>query len=115
MRPVTAAGNELVQVAHHLATIAHAERKRIITCEKCGKVVAGSSVEQDRFRPALTGTQHIAVGKTAAGDKATKVRQCASPGENVAHVHVVGYETGAIEGCGHFDLTVDALLPQNGD
>src|SRR5690606_35446034 len=75
---------------------------------------AGLFVEQDRLGPAFAGTQHVTVGEATTGDQITEVGQIDAATEDVAPVHVDGGEAGAGEGCGHFHLTVDALLAQDG-
>ena len=110
-----AAGNELVQVAHHLAAVADAQRESVAAREESRKLVARPGVEQDRFGPAFAGAQHVAIGKSAARGKALEVRQRHAAGDDVAHVHVERVEAGAIERRRHFDLAVDALLAQDRD
>jgi hypothetical protein len=38
-----------------------------------------------------------------------------TPGDEVGHVHIDRLEAGAVERCGHLDLTVNPLLPEDGD
>ena len=70
-------------------------------------------MEQNRLGPALAGTQHIAVRKTAASDQAAEFGQAARTGQYVAHVDVMRLETSAIKHGRHLDLTVDALFTQH--
>ena len=107
------AGNNLVQAAHHLATVAHAQCKGVFAIKESGKLVAGTRVEQDGFCPALARAQHVAVGEAAAGRHALEISQADAPGDNIAHVHVDGIETGTVKRRGHLDLAVDALLAQD--
>ncbi len=104
-----------MQVAHHLAAVAHAERERVAAGEERGELVAGPRVEQDRLGPALAGAQHVAVGKPAAGDEPPEVGERPAAREDVGHVHVGDREAGAVEGRRHLDLAVDALLAQDRD
>ena len=115
VRPVRGAGNDLVQVAHHLAAVAHAQREGIGAREERCELVAGARVEQDRLGPAFARTQHVAVGKPAARDDALESGQRAAARDDVAHVHVVGVEAGTVERCRHLDMPVDALLAQDRD
>ena len=75
MRPELRAGNELVQVAHHLAAVAHAERERVVALEERRELVARARVEQNGFRPALARAEHVAVGESAARGEALRIRQ----------------------------------------
>ena len=115
MRPVRAAGDDLVQVAHHLAAIADAERETVGAREERFELVAGASIEQDGFRPALAGAEHVSVREAAAGSNACEIAQRRPAADDVAHVHVERGESRALECGGHLDLSVDALLAQDGD
>src|SRR5439155_21211958 len=75
VRPMTAAGNELVQVAHHLAAVAHAEREGAGTCEERRELVPRPRVEEDRLGPALACAEHVAIGKAATRREANEIRQ----------------------------------------
>ena len=59
----------------HLAAVAHAESEGRVALEERRELVAGDRIEQNRLRPALAGTEHIAVGKSAAGDQSVEPRQ----------------------------------------
>ena len=72
-------------------------------------------MEQDAFGPAFTGAEHIAIAEAATGRQHLEIGQAGAPGHQIAHVDVVGIETGAGKGGGHFHLAVDALLAQHGD
>ena len=109
------ARNELAQIAHHLAAVAHAKRERALASEKRRELVAGARVEQDRFRPTLARAQDVAVGEAAAGRSPLNSDEATAPGNDVAHVHVVRCESGAVERRRHLHLAVDALLAQDGD
>ena len=52
-------------------------------------------IEQDRFRPAFAGAEHIAIGEAAAGDEAVEPPEPRAPLEDVGHVHIVGIESRA--------------------
>src|SRR5690606_18248459 len=67
VRPGLAARDQLVQIAHHLATVAHAEGEAVAALEERLEAIPRTGIEQDRLGPALTGTEHVAVGETAAG------------------------------------------------
>ena len=79
------------------------------------ELVTHARVEQDRFRPALTGTQHIAVRETATGDQRLELFQTATSGQQIAHMNVNGGETCPIKGGGHLYMGVHALLTQHRD
>ena len=104
-----------MQVAHHLAAVADAESKHIVALEKQPELFARARVEQDRFRPALSGAQYIAVGKSPAGNEALETRERDPSGNDIRHMNIDGLEAGAVERRGHFHLPVHALLPQDGD
>jgi hypothetical protein len=75
VRPAFATRDQLVQVGHHLAAIAHAEGKAVLALEEGLKALTGAGIEQHRLGPALTGAQHIAVGEAAAGHQPLELRQ----------------------------------------
>ena len=108
-------GNDLAQIAHHLAAVAHAQREHVAAAEEGLELVARARVEQDGLGPALARAEHVAVGEAAAGGDALEVCERHASGDDVAHVHVDRVEAGAIERRRHFDLAVDALLAQDGD
>src|SRR5690606_32766841 len=113
VRPVISPRNQFVQVGQHLATVTHTKGKGVFAFKEGFKLAARLFIEQNGFCPAFTGAQYVAVGETAAGHQASEAVQCDSARQNVAHVYVDGGETSAIEGGGHFDLTVHTLLTQN--
>ncbi len=82
--------------------------------EEALQLAPGPGVEEDRLGPALAGAQHVAVGEAAAGGQAAEAVERGAPLEQVAHVHVDRLEAGAVEGGGHLDLPVHALLAQDG-
>ncbi len=86
-----------------------------VTAEEGRELVARARIEQDRPRPALAGTEHVAVGETAAGDGALEPGERNAAGKDVAHVHIDCGKAGAIKCCRHFDVAIDALLAQDGD
>ena len=55
-----------VQVAHHLATVADAEREGVLACEKRLELRARAVVKQHALRPALAGAEDVAITETAA-------------------------------------------------
>src|SRR4030095_1638868 len=65
VRPMTATGNELVQIAHHLAAVAHAKCESTVAREEGGELVAGARIEQDGLRPALARAQNVTVREDA--------------------------------------------------
>ena len=83
--------------------------------EKCLKFITRTRIEEDGFRPTLSRSQHVSVGKAAAGGKAFEVGKRYSATDNVAHVHVIGVKAGSGKGLRHFQLSVDALLAKDRD
>src|SRR5450830_827633 len=115
VRPELAARDQFVEVGHHLATVAHTQGEAVVALEEALERIASTAVEQGRLGPAFTGTQHVAVGETAAGHQAFELIEVDATGEDVAHVYVDRIEAGTVE-CGrHFHLAVDALLTQYGN
>src|SRR5690606_31666231 len=55
VRPELGAGNQFVQVGHHLATVAHAQGEAVLALEESLEAFTGTAVEQDRLGPAFTG------------------------------------------------------------
>ncbi len=104
-----------MQVAHHLAAVANAQREGVRPREKRREVIAGPRVEEDRLGPPLACPQHVSVGKSAARGKRIEKSKRYSARDQVAHVHVVRVETGAVERRSHLDVAVDALFAQHGD
>ena len=80
--------------------------------EKRLEAIAQSIVEQDALGPAFAGAQHIAVGKTATGHQAPEIPEIEAPRIQVAHMHIDGAEAGPVEGGGHLNVAVHALLAQ---
>ena len=114
MWPVVGTGNDRVEVAHHLAAIANAESESIGTGEEAGEFGAGAFVEKDALGPAFAGTENVAVAKATAGDEATEVFERNAARQDVSHVDIDGLKPCTVEGGGHFDLTVNTLLAQDG-
>ena len=113
-RPGFSSRNQIFHLRHHLAAVAHAEQQAIRLGE-ARKLVRKLSVESEGLGPATTATQHIAVGKAAARYERRKVLQADLTGEQIAHVHIHGFETAALEHRRHFQVAVHPLLPQHGD
>ena len=113
MRPGRCPGDELAKIAHHLAAIADAQREGVASREKRRELIARPRVEQDRLRPSFARPQHIAIRKSTAGHDARISVESGATADDVAHVHVEGGESGAIERGGDFDLAVDTLLAQH--
>src|SRR3989338_143377 len=114
MRPAFRPGNNLMQVAHHLAAVAYAQRERVATLEKGSKFIPGSRIEQNGLGPSLARPQHIAIGKTTAGDHTGEVLEADTAGNDIAHMHVMRIETRTVECRRHFHLAVHPLLAQYG-
>ncbi len=112
VRPCFRPGDELVQIAHHLAAVAHAERERVGAPEERLELLACARIEQDRFCPSLPSAEHVAVGKAAAGGETLEILQADAPGDDIAHVHVHRGEPRAVECRRHLGLAVHALLSQ---
>ena len=112
-RPVIGAGNELAQRGHHLTAIAHTERERVGSSKERCEFLAQTRVEQNRFRPALTRSEHIAIREAAADDEALIVVQARPLSEQVGHVDIEGGKAGAIETSRHLDVAVHTLLAED--
>ena len=78
-------------------------------------MVAQSRVEQDGFRPAFARAEYVAVAEAAACRQHFEVGKVDAACHQVGHMYVVGIESSAGEGGGHFDLPVHALFAQDGD
>ncbi len=113
-RPMVGAGNDLLQIGNHLAAVAHAEREGVLAGKEAFEFGARSRAVQDGLGPTFAGAQDVAVGKPAAGRDAAESSELDAAGEDVAHVDVDRLEACPVEGGGHFDLTVHALLAQDG-
>jgi hypothetical protein len=114
-RPGGGTGNQVVQLAHHLAAVAHAQRKGVGAFEEGRELVARTRVEQDRLGPAAARPQHVAVAEAAARGEPGEVGEADPAGQDVAHVDVDRGKAGGVERGGHLDLAVDALLAQHRD
>src|SRR5882724_13437926 len=111
--PMLRAGNEALQGCKHLAAVAETERETVSPLEEASEVLAHLLVEKDRLGPPLTGSQHIAIRETTAGDEAFEFTQRPAPRQQVRHVHIVCHKAGALEDGRRFNLTIDPLLAQN--
>lgn len=49
VRPELGARDQLVQVAHHLAAVAHAKGEAVLALEERLETITGTGVEQDRL------------------------------------------------------------------
>ena len=108
-------GDQLPQLAHHLAAVAGAEGESVAAREKRAELVPRACVEQDGLRPARARPEDVSVGESSARGEALEPGE-GNPGRgDVAHVNVVRVESGPIERRSHFDLTVDSLLAQDRD
>ena len=56
-------------MTHHLAAVAHAERKAVAAAEELDEHLGELRPVKDGLGPAAAGTQHVTVGKSAAGDE----------------------------------------------
>ena len=115
LRPALRTGDDFGQVGHHLAAVAHAECECVRSSEEFGELVAQFAVEQNGFRPAFARAQHVAITEPAASGQHLEGTQLHAACHQVGHMHIVGIETGAGEGGGHFHLAVHALFAQDGD
>src|SRR3990167_10278794 len=62
--PEFGARDQLVQVSHHLAAVAHAKGEAVLALEERLETITGAAIEQDRLGPAFAITEHVAVGET---------------------------------------------------
>ena len=86
-----------MQIGHHLTAITDPQRKAVFAMEEGLKRFPSARIEENALRPALTGAQHVPVGKAPAGSQALEVGQIDTAAQNVAHVDIDGIETGAME------------------
>ena len=112
-RPGVGAGDDAVEVAHHLAAVAHAEGKAVFAGEEGGEFVAGAGIEECALGPAFTGSEDVAIAEATAGHEAAEIFQRNASADDVGHVDVHGLEAGAGEGGGHLDFAVHALLAED--
>ena len=114
-RPVVGAGDDAVEVAHHLAAVADAECEGVFAGEEGGEFGAGAGIEENALGPAFAGAEDVAVAEATAGGEAAEVAETDATAEDIGHVDVDGREAGAGERGGHLDFTVHALLAENRD
>ncbi len=114
-RPQFAARDQLAQIRHHLATVAHAQRQRLRTMEEGFEFVAHPMVKQNGFRPAFTRPQHVAVGKAAASHQRMEVAQTDTTAQQVAHMDVNRVKARTMERRRHLHVRVHPLLAQYSD
>ncbi len=112
-RPEIRPRDEVAQVGHHLATVAHPQGEGIAALEEALELLTGVVVEQDGLGPAFPRPQHVAVGEAATGHQGLELLKLDAPLEDVAHMHVHRSKTGAIEGGRHLHVGVDPLLAQH--
>ncbi len=112
MRPVVRAGNQRMQVTHHLTAVTDPKGKGVVTLEKRLELIPGLGIEQDGLGPTFTGTQYISIGETTTGHQTVETIQGHPARQDVTHVHIYRTETGGVEGPGHLDMSVHTLLPQ---
>src|SRR3546814_321457 len=104
MRPMFSTRNDAVQITHHLAAVTNPEREGIAAFKETGKFIARPRIEQDGLGPAFAGAQYVAIGKTTTGGKSCEIFQADAAADDIAHMHVVGFEAGTIESCRHLQL-----------
>ena len=81
--------------------------------EELFKLISDLGIKQHSFGPAFASAKHIAVGEAPAGDHARIVCQRTATCQQVAHMYIHCGKAGAVKCRGHFQMTVDALLPNN--
>jgi len=74
--PVLGAGNEGREVGEHLAAVADAECEASRIREETLERRAQGLAMEDGLRPAPAGSEHIAVGKAAAGRQTLETAEC---------------------------------------
>ena len=112
--PVRRAGNDVFELAQHLAAVAHAEREGVLAVEELLEHRLEARIEEDRAGPAGAGAQDVAVGEAAAGDEALEIGEVNASGEEVGHVHVHALEARERERRRHLDMPVDPLFAEDG-
>src|SRR3546814_7247089 len=96
-RPVLGTGDDALELRHHLAAVAHAQREAVAAGEEGFEHVAQRRALEDRGGPAAAGAEHVAVAEATDGDHAGERRQVGAAGDEVAHVHVDGLEAARSE------------------
>ena len=114
VRPVLSTRNNATQVTHHLATVTDTQSERITTFKELGEHFHHHGVAQNGRSPTAAGTQDVTVGEATASGQTNEVLQVRATGQQVRHVNVNGFEAGTRKGSGHFRLTVNTLLSQDG-
>ena len=109
------AGNDVGQLGKHLASVAHAQTKSVLACEKVLKLSRQQRVEGDAAGPADACTQCVAITETTACHQAFEIGQVGTTGLQVGHVHIVRFKTSSVERVGHLDMRVHPLLSKDGD
>ena len=112
-RPVLRPGDDVLELRHHLASVAHPERERLFPRKETGEHLQQCLVEKDGPGPARTRAQDIPVRKPTAGHETHKIVQRRAAGEQVRHVHIHAREPGQVKRRRHLDMPVDPLLPQD--
>src|SRR5690606_39685987 len=88
LRPVAGAGDDVLELAHHLAAVAHAQRERVLASEERGERGAQLRPLEDRGGPATAGAQHVAVAEAAARRQALETVQGDAAGDQIAQMYV---------------------------
>ena len=107
------ARHQVFETAQRLTAVAYTQSKRVLALEEALELFARASVIQNGLRPAEPGTEHVTVRKPAAGGQPAEAVEREPALQDVGHVHVDRHEPSAVEGGGHFNLPVDALLSQD--
>ena len=113
-RPAVAAGDQPGEMGEHLAAVADPEGHRAGALEEGGEHVAERLVEQDGARPPGAGSEHVAVAEAPAGGQGLEPGEVGAAVDQVGHGDVDRLEPGRVEGGGHLDLAVYALLAEDG-
>ena len=111
---MSAPGIRSLQRREHLAAVAHAEGEGVVPrAKKAANSSRARALKRIDLGPALAGPEHIAVGKSAAGDQTMETASDARPRKQSVMCTSYGVEAGAGEHRRHLDLAVDPLFAQH--
>src|SRR3546814_8423670 len=84
-RPVLGTGDDALELRHHLAAVAHAQREAVAAGEEGFEHVAQRRALEDQGGPAAAGAEHGAVAEATDGDHAGERRDRKSTSRNPSH------------------------------
>ena len=99
-----------VEFRHQLATVADAQRERILARIEAVERLLGLGIVEEGTRPSLGRSQDVGVGESATEDDHIDLLQGLATTNEVGHHHVLHLEACEVEGVGHLALAIGALL-----